>query len=168
MRARIIGVALMVACCTTATGASAETSGIHFDIEFRMSVDCDQPKQVSDVPVNGSGSGVLNLDKTGSLDLTLTALTTSTLHFEAKLGSQASPAPGGTTIMRILSGNRLQAIWELPTDQVIATVLVSNRGCRAAVDFKLTHGNTQYSMFDGQNFYFCSRPRLIDTSCSLK
>jgi hypothetical protein len=168
MRAQLYGATLAVVWMATTVGARADGNAINFNFNFQMSIDCEQPKQINDVPVNGAGSGVLNLNKTGSVDLTLTALTSNTLHFEGKLGGRPTPAPGGTTSIRIIGGNRLQAIWELPNNQIVTTVKISSHSCKASVNFKLKHGNNQYTLFDGQNFYFCSRPRLISTSCSLR
>jgi hypothetical protein len=166
MRYLTLGLMAAAASLGLVTGASA--AAINFQIGYQLLVDCDQPQKVQNVPVRGEGTGVLNSDRTGSVDMTITALTSNTIHFDGKLGGRKSPAPGGTASIRILSGNRLQTIWELPTNKVIGTVAITGQGCTSTVDFKLKGGNTQYSLFDGQQFFFCSKPRLVSSDCALK
>jgi hypothetical protein len=147
--------------------AHAEGASVHVNASFDLSVNCDQPKQLSDVPVHGDIKGVLNSDRTGAIDLTLAAITTNTIHFDGKLGGKPQSVPGGTATLHILSGNRLQGIWGLPNDNIIATITVTGQTCEAGLDFKLKYGNKQYSLFDGANFYFCSRPKLVQKTCSV-
>ena len=148
--------------------ANAQTRSVQFDLAFDLSIDCDQPKEFHDIPVRGEGSGVLNSDKTASADLKISTMAGSSIHFDASLGGAPRPAPGGSSILNVMGRDRLRLIWDLPTNQIITTIAVRGQNCTAAVDFKLKYGNHTYSMFDGQSFYFCKKPRLLGSSCTVK
>ena len=149
--------------------ARAEGQNIKINASFDMIVDCNEPVQLSNVPVHSNFKGVLNSDKTGSADLTLTAgFGSNTIHFEGGLGTRPQPAPGGTAMLHVLPGNRLETTWGLPNENIMAILKVSGHSCEASLNFRLKSGSGQYSLFDGQRFYFCARPRLTGTSCTVE
>jgi hypothetical protein len=146
--------------------AYAQSPGINFETSFELGVDCDRPVQVRDFHVQGRGTGVLRADRTGSADLQITTLATSTIHFDGRLGGAPRPAPGGTTSeMHVVGGNRLRLIWNLPNNQLIADLVLSKHGCTAIPGVRLKPGMREYSLFDGNGYYYCARPRVLRTSC---
>ena len=148
--------------------AKAQAGGVHFKVAFDLSVDCDQPTELHGIPARGEASGVLNTDRTASADLTLTAISTSVIYFDTSLGGAPRPAPGGSSIINVVGRNRLRLTWDLPNNQIIATIDVIGHTCAALLDFKLKYGNRMYSMFNGQNFYFCQKPHLLGSSCTVQ
>lgn len=158
---------IVVLALLPSSGARAQSSGIHFNAAFDLSVDCDQPKELHAAVVHGEGVGAINPDKTGTADLTISAITTSTIHFDARLGA-AQPAPGGSAAISLIGGNRLRLIWDLPNNQVVTVIAVAGQSCTVSVDYKLKYGNRQYSLFDGQSFYFCKKPQLLRSTCSVQ
>ena len=89
-------------CLPAAERGEIAESGIHFDASFDLSVDCDQPKELRDIPVHGHGTGVVNADKTSSADLTISAITSSDIHFEGSHLGVPQPAPGGTGTISLI------------------------------------------------------------------
>jgi hypothetical protein len=140
---------------------------VNFKINFEMLIDCDQPKQIQNTQVHGVGSGHISADKTAVADIEISALTTNTLHFESRLGGKFQPAPGGSTMVQVANNNRIRMMWQLPTNEMIAIVAIKGQTCSAQLETKLRYGNRQYSLFDGANFYFCSKPRLLSASCQV-
>jgi hypothetical protein len=157
---------LVVLGLTVSSGALAQTSAVHFQIGFTLGVDCDQPFQVRNVSVIGDGSGVLNADKSASADLTIRAFVLSTrIHFEGRLGAPPQSGPGGATQVRVAGPHQLRLIWYLPNNQLITNISVSGRSCAVNLDAKLKPGAGQYTLFDGQVYHYCGRPRVLGTSC---
>jgi hypothetical protein len=147
--------------------AFAQTQVVNFKLNFELLVDCDQPTQIRNTPVHGDGSGHIGADRSAVADLRISALTTNTVHFQSHLGGGPQPAPGGNTIINVLGQNRIRMVWELPTNQLIATVSIKGKTCSTQLDTKLRFGNRQYSLFDGAAFYFCNKPRVVSTSCEV-
>jgi len=109
----------------------------------------------------------MNADKTASADLAITGvLFTSKVHFDARLGGGAQPAPGGTSRLRVVAKNRLQAVWDLPNNQLILDIAATGRSsCSVRLNIKLKPGKREYTMFDGAITYYCSKQQLLSSSC---
>jgi hypothetical protein len=142
----------------------ANRSQLNFEAAFEMAVDCDHPAQVRNFHVSGRGAGVLRVDRSASVDLEITSLITNTIHFEGRLGGAPRPAPGGTSQLHVVGTNRLRLIWNLPNNQPISDLVFSRNGCSATPAMKLKPGMCEYSLFDGNGFYYCARPRVLRTS----
>lgn len=148
--------------------APAAAPGIRFRVDFDLMVNCDQPIQVRNFIVRGSGTGVLNLDKSTTADIRLNAgLFPKTIHFEGGLGRGSTVAPGGTSRVSVVGRNRLRIIWDLPNNQLIGDITIVGQSCSASLDSKLKRGRTQYTVFDGSQFYYCERPALIRSACAV-
>lgn len=151
---------------TFSSGVLAQ--GVHLQFGFSAGVDCDQPLQFRNLIITGDGTGVLNTDRSASADLNIKEfIFTNRLHFDARLGSAAQPAPGGSAQVRVGGRNRLLLIWNLPNNQLTADIAVNGHSCTMKVDTRLKPGMKQYSLYDGSRFYFCGRPRVEQTSCSV-
>jgi hypothetical protein len=148
--------------------APAAVPGIRFRVDFDLMMNCDQPIQVRNFIVRGSGAGVLNLDKSASADIRLNAgLFPKTIHFEGGLGRGSTVAPGGASQVSVVGRNRLRIIWDLPNNQLIGTITVVGQSCSANLGSKLKPGRTQHTFFDGSQFYFCGRPALVRSACAV-
>jgi hypothetical protein len=147
--------------------AHAQGAGINFKLDFDAMVDCTQPIAARNLTVHGSGTGVLNLDKSGSADLNLSGAVSSTIHFEGRLGQGAAPAPGGSAQFRVVGRNRLRLTWDLPNNQLSTVIAISGRGCSAVVDSRLKPGRAQYTLYDGSTYHYCGRPAISHASCSV-
>lgn len=152
---------------SSATGAMAQSS-VNFRINFSGTVDCQSPIAMNNVPISGEGTGQINADGSASADVTQTAFVLSTrIHFEGKLG-RPTEAPGGTAITRVSGKNSLRLMWNLPNNQLVVNIAVHGQSCSASFSANLKPGKTQYTLFDGNIYHYCSRPRVASTSCQVQ
>jgi hypothetical protein len=149
-------------------GATAQSGQVNLQYQFAGTIDCDQPRRISNFPISGRGSGVLFADRRASLDLTITGSSSNRIRFAPTLGGQPISAPGGTAQLRVASGNRLRMTWVLPNNEFIVDVAAAKSTCTLKIETRLRGGGRQYSLFDGGQFYFCSKPRITQTSCSIR
>jgi hypothetical protein len=161
----------MAALVTLATAgqAVAQPGSTKIRAVFKLSFDCDSPRKLRDYGVNAHLSGVLNADNTATADLAISGLFfADNVHFDARLGRSASPAPGGTSQLRVTGKDRLRLVWSLPNNDLIVDVAVSGKSCRADLAMRLKSGETRYSMYGGGKFYHCSAARVVRTSCAIR
>jgi hypothetical protein len=159
----LFGLALSV---LAGTAAHTQSGTLTTKIGYAGVIDCDQPKQVKDFPFSGEGTMKLSQDRSASLDMEMKGLTRSELKIDTKLGNR--PTPGGTALLRVISASQLQAIWNLPNNAIIVTMRASPTACTMNVQFRLRSGARQYSIYDQNGFYFCSRPRMTSLTCVIK
>jgi hypothetical protein len=134
----------------------------HIDFSF----DCDSPVHVTNYPVHGDFTAVLNPDNSASADLAISGfLLSSNIHFDAKLGGGRRPGPGGTTQLDVLGRNHLRAIWGLPNNNMIGDVTVHGHSCAVSLAIRLKPGQHEYSMWGGNGFYYCTAARVLHTTC---
>lgn len=144
----------------------AQSGSINLKSNMNLSFDCETPWRVKNFGVTGRFNATLNPDKTATADLKISGfMLDGDVHFDARLGRGATPAPGGTSQLRVLGPNRLRGIWSLPNNDMILDIVASGGSCSVNLTLKLKPGKTQYSMFGGQKFYYCSAARLISTTC---
>ena len=167
MNSRCVALGIL-ACVSFSEGAVGQSGQVNLQYEFAGAVDCDQPRRVSNFPITGRGSGVLFADRRASLDLTITGSSSNRIRFDATLGGQPIGAPGGTAQLRVASGNRLRMTWTLPNNEFIVEVAAAKSTCTLKIETRLRGGARQYSLFDGGQFYFCSKPRITQTSCNIR
>src|SRR5258708_28004453 len=113
-------VALALSVLASAT-AHAQSGTLTTKIGYAGVIDCDQPKQVKDFPFSGEGTMKLSQDRSASLDMEMKGLTRSELKIVTTLGNRPTPAPGGTALLRVVSANQLQAIWNLRNTAIMVT-----------------------------------------------
>lgn len=164
VRAAALPVAIVaVQFLSSAAGAQSAHLKAHFDHLF----DCERPFALRDHPMKSEFTATLNADKTAKAELTIKGVIfTSKVYFEAVLGRQSQPAPGGTSQLRVVSKNRLQAIWDLPNNRLILDIAATGRSCRANLSVRLKPGHKDYSFYDGKLMYYCSRHRAVSASCT--
>jgi hypothetical protein len=147
--------------------ARAQGAGINFKGDFDMVVDCTEPRAVRNFPLHGSVNGVLNLDKSGSADLSVSGSSFATsLHFEGRLGQGPAAAPGGSSQFHVVGPNRLRLTWDLPNNQLNNTIVISGQRCSSIVDVRRKSGRV-YTLHDGSTYHYCSRLAITHTSCSV-
>jgi hypothetical protein len=149
------------------TGAMAQTTNFHF--HFGGSMSCMQPIPVSNAPVSGDGTGVLNADGSVNAEITqgLLGFTVSS-HFDSKLGPGLTSVPGGTGHVRVVGRQSLRFIWNLPNNSLVVTIAVRGHSCSASFQANLFPGKTQYSFFDGSMYHYCGRPVMTSSSCEIR
>lgn len=146
--------------------AMAQSGAVKFRSGMNLAFDCETPWNVRDYAVRANLTGVLNADRSASADLTINGFMLNTnVHFDARLGRSTLPAPGGTSQLRVLGRDRIRAIWSLPNNNLIMDFAVSGRSCSAVLTMSLKPGKTQYSMYSGSKFYYCSAARVLNTTC---
>lgn len=149
--------------------AFAQSGSINLRSTMQMRFDCESPWQVKNYGVTGRFTATLNQDRTAFADLKITGLFLSgDVHFDARLGRATSPAPGGTSQLRVLSQNKLQGIWSLPNHNMILDIASHGNSCSVNLTMRLKPGKKEYSMFGGSKFYYCSAARLISTTCDAR
>lgn len=150
-----------------ASEACAQSAIFNFTGGFEAVVDCDRPLYLHNLPITATVKGSINSDKTGTADLNLVAILPSQVHFDGRLG-RTTPAPGGTTgRMQITGHNHLRLIWDLPNNLVVVDVAISRSSCRASLSTQLKRGQREYSLYNGHAFFYCGKPRVTSTSCSI-
>ena len=161
--ARVLPLALALAFPCT---AAAQTGSAHMQAKFELTFDCERPFVVKNHPIHAAFNAVLNTDKSASADLALTGVIfTNTVHFAGRLGGGTQAAPGGSGLLRVISSNRLQAVWDLPNNQLVLDITAAKSSCSTALNIRLKPGKTEYSMYNGHSFYYCSAYRLLGSSC---
>ncbi|MBI3702245.1 MAG: hypothetical protein HY242_17625 [Afipia sp.] len=148
--------------------AGAQSGTINLRSTMKLSFDCETPWNVKNYGVTGRFNAALNSDKTATADLKISGFfLNGDVHFDARLGRGAMPAPGGTSQLRVIGPNRLRGVWSLPNnDFILDVVATSNNTCAVNLALKLKPGKKQYSMFGGQKFYYCSAARIVSTTCA--
>jgi hypothetical protein len=160
---------LVAVALTFATDGVAQSSSVNFRISFAGQVDCDSPFPIRNVPIRGDGTGVLNADGSATAELTQTAFVLSTtIRFDGRLGAPPTSAPGGTAQLRVAGRNALRLIWQLPNNQLITHIAVKGQSCTARFEAKLNPGKRQYTLFDGNIYHYCGRPRVETSSCDVR
>jgi hypothetical protein len=163
---RILGVLALVAVFSPSNGAVAQTTSAGGKANFDLQFDCERPFLVRNHPIHAVITALLNADKSASADLAITGkFLTNRVHFDARLGATSQAAPGGTSSLRVIGSNHLRAIWSLPNNQLIVDIVTGRRSCSAVLSIKLKPGMHEFTMFDGNQFYYCSRQRVLQTSC---
>ena len=151
------------------SGAGAQTAVAHLQSKFELTFDCERPFNVRNHPIHATFDAVLNTNKSASADLAIAGMfATSHVHFDARLGGAWLPAPGGTSLLRVVSSNRLRAIWNLPNDELILDITTAKASCSSLLNIKLKPTKREYTMFDGSTFYYCSGYRLVGWTCQVQ
>jgi hypothetical protein len=149
------------------TGALAQ--GFNFSFRFSGTMSCMQPVPVSNAPISGSGTGVLNQDGSVTAEISQSLLVFSTTQrFDSRLGGGVTSAPGGTAQVRVAGRQSLRFFWNLPNNTLIVTVAVRGQSCSASFQANLLPGKTQYTFFDGSTYHYCGRPVMTSSSCEVR
>ena len=148
--------------------SQAMAQSVNFRIGFTGLVDCVSPIPIQNVPISGDGAGRINADGSASAELTQTAFILSTkINFEGRIGATQNPAPGGTAQVRVAGKNSLLLIWNLPNNALTVNINVRGRSCTARFDSKLRPGKSQHTLYDGNIYHYCDKPRVASSSCEV-
>lgn len=157
--------ALLVLALSLSGEAGAQSGSARVKADFDMRFDCERPLVVRNHPIRAEFKAVLNTDKSATADLAITGIIfTNRVHFDARLGGSQA-APGGTSQLRVAAANRLRAIWSLPNNQLILDIVSAGRTCSAKLNIQRKARVKEYSMFDGRRMYYCSKYRVLSSSC---
>jgi hypothetical protein len=159
--------AVVLFCIPHAALAQSGASTLRAGLDMRF--DCVRPWNVSNYVMKGDFSALLNRNGTASADLALNGfLIDSRIHFDAKLGGRPQAAPGGTSSLRVVSRNQLRATWSLPNNDLILIITTAGNSCSVNLLMKLKPGHTEYSMWGGSKFYYCTAGRLVGSTCEAR
>ncbi|MBI5261354.1 MAG: hypothetical protein HY852_05990 [Bradyrhizobium sp.] len=123
--------------------------------------------QVRNYSARVNFDGVLNGDGSANADLTFSGFGLSAVvHFDARLGRGSQPAPGGSSQLRVLNPHALRGIWSLPNNDLMIDINTSGSSCSASIRVALKRGHREYTLWNGNKFYYCSAVRVLQTSCS--
>ena len=149
------------------TAATAQV--LNFSFRFSGIMSCMQPVPVSNAPISGSGTGVLNQDGSVTAEISQSLLVfSSTQRFDSRLGAGVTSAPGGTAQVRVAGRQSLRFFWNLPNNTLIVTVAVRGQSCSASFQANLRPGKSQYTFFDGSMYHYCGRPVMTTSSCEVR
>ena len=148
---------------------SATAQALNFSFRFSGNMSCMRPVPVSNAPISGSGTGVMNPDGSVTAEISQSLLVFSTsLRFDSKLGASVTSVPGGTGQVRVAGKQSLKFIWNLPNNTLIVTVNVRGQSCTAAFQANLLSGKSEYTFFDGSMYHYCGRPVMTASSCEVR
>lgn len=148
---------------------AAQSGGVNLRATMQLQFDCENPWKVKNYGVRATLTGVLNTDRSATADLAITGFFLNTnVHFDTRLGRGSMAAPGGSSQLRVLGSNKLRGIWSLPNNDLILDMTMTGQACQSHLTLRLKPGKTQYSMYGGTKFYYCSAARVISTSCTVK
>jgi hypothetical protein len=154
---------------TLSQQAVADSGSVTMRSTIKLRFDCETPMRVTNYGVTARFDATLNTDSTAFADLKISGFFLSgNVHFDARLGRRASPAPGGTSQLQVLGRDRLRGIWSLPNNDMILDITAHGNSCAVNLALKLKPGKKEYSLFSGSKFYYCSAARLIETTCEAK
>jgi len=163
---RFVQLAAIAVALSPAGTAYAQSGSAHIDAKFDLAFDCEQPIFVRNYPMHAVFTGTLNANRSATADLALSGpFINNTIHFDARLGGGATPAPGGSARLNVISSNRLRAAWDLPNNQLVLDIIVRRSSCSTVLAIRLRPGQYQYSMYSGTHYHYCSAYRLISSSC---
>jgi hypothetical protein len=169
MQRKLLTAFVVLAAQMSVTLVWAQSPSVNFKISFVGQVDCDSPISAKNIPIRGDGTGVLNADGSATADLTQTAFVfTNQVHFDGRLGAAAQSAPGGTSQIRVAGKKSLRLVWNLPNNSLIVSINVRGQSCDARFDAQLNAGKAQYTLFDGQTYHYCGKPRVTQASCEVR
>lgn len=167
-RYRLLACSIALATLALPQQAAAQAGTVKLRSIMNMSFDCEDPWRVTNYGVTGNFTATLNPDSTATADLKISGFfLDGDVHFDARLG-RASPAPGGTSQLRVTGRNRLRGVWSLPNNNMSIDITVSGQTCNVNLTVQLKPGKRQYTMFGGQKFYYCSAARVVSTSCAIQ
>ncbi len=168
MRAsRLVLLSLLAAILSPAMALAAPTQSTRVRSDMQFSLDCERPMQVRNYNARATFDGVLNGNGTASANLALNGLgLATTIHFDARLGRGALPAPGGSSQLRVLSAHAVRGTWSLPNNDLMIDINTSGSSCAVSVRMALKRGRSEYTMWNGRKFYYCSAVRVLQTNCS--
>ncbi|HLX16000.1 MAG TPA: hypothetical protein VKS24_12435 [Bradyrhizobium sp.] len=163
---RIFGIVALGVALSLSGEAIAQKGDATLKAVFDLQFDCERPFSVRNHPIRAVFTGVLHADRNASADLAISGvLLTNRVHFDARLGNASQEAPGGTSSLRVVSRHQIRAIWDLPNNQLVLNIVGKGRSCSANLSLRLKPGMREYSVFDGNLMSYCSRYRLLQTTC---
>ena len=164
-RSGLMAAALVSGVLISTTVAQA----LNFSFRFSGNMSCMRPVPVSNAPISGSGTGVLNPDGSVTAEISQSLLVFSTsLRFDSKLGPSVTAVPGGTGQVRVAGKNSLKFIWNLPNNTLVVNVNVRGNSCTATFQANLLGGKSEYTFFDGSTYHYCGRPVMTTSSCEVR
>jgi hypothetical protein len=170
LRALTISAGVLLASVGLANAAS-----VSFDVTFRTYVDCVRPTEMNKVPLVMKGRMTLNGDGTavGRMNMTAYRFVTFPMNASGKLGAPPMPldgVPGATVQLKVLNKNGLSLLASFPNNTFGVNVDVSEDGskCVAGLTNTLKRGQTEYNIYAGDTYYYCTGFRITSSSCSAR
>ena len=168
-RGKIYRSGVLAAAVALGVLVSTSAQALNFSFRFSGNMSCMRPVPVSNAPISGSGTGVLNPDGSVTAQITQSlAIFSTSLQFDSKLGPRVTPVPGGTGQVRVIGKQTLKFIWNLPNNTLSVTVNVRGNSCSAAFAANLLGGKSEYTFFDGSMYHYCGRPVMTSSSCEVR
>lgn len=168
---RLLFVACVVAVALPPPASAQSPSSsdrLRIRFSFEGQIDCERPRKLRNFRYSGAGNATILPNRKASLDMTIAGAGTSDLHFDASLGGAPVAAPGGTAQLRVAGNNRLRVIWSQPNHDLTADLVATGSSCTLAIDNRLKGGAKEYAISGGGQIVYCSKPRILRTTCSIR
>lgn len=149
--------------------AAQKTGSIRIDVDAQLRVDCTRPLRSNNFLVRVFARNTISPDKNFTANWQITSIGTNSMDFTGRLGSASTVGlPGGSSAqLRVTPGNGLQLHMTSPQSTLSARVTTSGNSCNVTLHTGLRRGFKEYSLWSGSVYFYCSKPRVVKTTCRI-
>lgn len=153
----------------------ADAASVNFDVAFKAYVDCARPLELGNVPLSLKGRMTLKGDGSavGQLNMTAYHVISFKSTTTGKLGAPPMAMegiPNATVQLKVRNKNGLSLLTGFPNNTFAVHVDVSEDGktCQAELTNTLKRGKSEYNIFAGDTYFYCTAFRPSSSSCKVR
>lgn len=170
LRALILSAGALLASAGLANAAS-----VNFDVGFNTYLDCVRPVELGNVPLSLKGRMTLKGDGTATGQLNMTAY-----HFisfksttTGKLGAPPMAmdgVPNASVQLAVRNETGLSLLINFPNNTFAVHVNVSedSKTCMAQLTNTIKRGKSEFNIFAGDTYFYCTALRITSASCKVR
>jgi hypothetical protein len=166
---RIAMAAAMGFACCAADGRAQGKGDLHIDVNWTGVVDCDRPLRVRGFVIRGRAANTLSSNGTAVGTWTFYAPFATTVQLRARAGQPPVEVPGGKAQLRVMGKNHLRFTVDTLQNYFFMNLITRGQSCAITFDTKLKPGFSEYTLYHSgfSTFYYCAKPRLLESDCKI-